>query len=51
MLTTPLGKIKVYTDGACVDYKATEYSFNRHSLFCWSCDLHCSSDRKDSRRR
>lgn len=30
MLITPLGKIKVYADGACVDYKVTEYSFNRH---------------------
>lgn len=30
MLITPFGKIKVYVDGACVDYKATEYSFNRH---------------------
>ena len=30
MLITPIGKIKVYVDGACVDYKATEYSLNRH---------------------
>lgn len=29
MLTTPLGKIKVYADGVCIDYKATEYDFNR----------------------
>ena len=30
ILTTPLGNIKVYVDGICVDYKANEYSFNRH---------------------
>ncbi len=29
MLTTPLGKIKVYADGICIDYNATEYDFNR----------------------
>lgn len=29
MLMTPLGKIKVYADGVCIDYNATEYDFNR----------------------
>lgn len=29
MLTTPWGMIKVYADGVCIDYKATEYDFNR----------------------
>ena len=31
MLTSPLGNIKVYVDGACVDYKANKYSFDCHS--------------------
>ena len=30
MLITPLGTIKIYADGVCIDYKATEYDFNRH---------------------
>ena len=29
MLATPLGQIRVYADGVCIDYKATEYDFNR----------------------
>lgn len=29
MLTTPLGSIKVYADDICIEYKATEYDFNR----------------------
>ena len=29
MLTTLLGKIKVYADGVCIDYTATEYDFDR----------------------
>lgn len=29
MLITPLGKIKVYADGVCIDYNVTEYVFNR----------------------
>ena len=27
MLTTPLGKIKIYADGNCVSYKAIEHNF------------------------
>ena len=30
MLITPLGTIKIYADSVCIDYKATEYDFNRH---------------------
>lgn len=29
MLTTPLGKIKVYADGVCIDYEATAFDFDR----------------------
>lgn len=28
MLTTPFGKIKVYTDGVCIDYEAAAFDFN-----------------------
>lgn len=30
MIISPLGNINVYADGVCIDYKATEYDFNRH---------------------
>ena len=29
MLMTPLGEIKIYIDGICVDFEATEYAFDR----------------------
>lgn len=29
MLMTPLGEIKIYVDGICVDFEATEYDFDR----------------------
>ena len=30
MLTTPLGAIKIYVDGICIDYKAAEHIFDRY---------------------
>ena len=47
MLTTPLGKIKIYADGNCVCYKAVEHNFrqppckDRPVAGCYRIEISC----------
>ncbi len=47
MLTTPLGKIKIYADGNCVNYKAVEHNFcqppckDRPVAGCYRIEISC----------